>query len=141
MSIIAWVITFIDNHTGMVVWAIVGLALLALYLRGQGQGFWPFLRETLSERDPSTGMLTASTKRMTLLASLWVVLWGYAKLTLAVCRWVDRGGDPTAIYITLALGVLGLAGGTYLGGQWLKGKLPPGLLPGPPSTDTDTCAK
>lgn len=132
------ILSYLDHHTGLVIWAIVGLVLLALYLRGQAQGFWPFLRETLSERDPKTGQLTASTKRMTLLASLWVVLWGYAKLTLAVCRWVDKGNDPTAIYITLALGVLGLAGGTYLGGQWLKGKLPAGLLPDAPPADLET---
>lgn len=137
-DLMTWAASVLDAHTGLFVWAIVGLVLLVLYLRGQARGFWPFLRETLSERDPKTGDLTASTKRMTLLASLWVVLWGYAKLTLAVCRWIDKGNDPTAIYITVALGVLGLAGGTYLGGKWLAGKLPPGLLPDTPPTEPET---
>lgn len=122
---------FIEAHLGLVCWALVGLVLLVLYLRGQARDFWPFLRETLSERDPSTGTLTASTKRMTLLLSLWASLWAFAKLTLAVCRWIDKGNDPTAIYITVALAVLGLAGGTYLGGKWLSGKLPPGIGPDP----------
>ena len=126
----------LESHAGIVVWALVGLVLLVLYLRGQARGFWPFVRETLSERDPATGRLTASTKRMTLLASLWVVLWGYMKLTLAVCRWVDKGGDPTTIYLVVAVGVLSLAGATYLGGQYLAGKIPAGLpTPDPSNPD------
>lgn len=133
IELFARALASLESHTGLMVWALVGLVLLVLYLRGQGQGFWPFLRETLSERDPATGALTASTKRMTLLASLWGVLWGYAKLTLAVCRWVDKGGDPTTIYLVVAVGVLSLAGATYLGGKYLARKLPAGLLPPDPS--------
>jgi len=127
---------FIEAHLGLVCWSLVGLVLLVLYLRGQAQGFWPFLRDTLSEWDLTAQRMIPSTKRMTLLLALWASLWAFTKLTLAVCRWIDKGNDPTAIYITVALAVLGLAGGTYLGGKWLAGKLPPGL--GPDSTDTQS---
>lgn len=123
------ILNFIDNHTGLIAWFIVGLILLVLYLRGETAGLFPFLRETLSERDLKTGQPIASTKRMTLLASTWVLLWGYMKLTLAVCRWIDKGGDPTTIYGMVSLGVMGLAGITYLGGKWLSKSLPPGLIP------------
>lgn len=125
---------FLEAHLGLVCWALVGLVLLVLYLRGQAQGFWPFLAQTLSEWDPAAQRWNPSTKRMTLLLALWSSLWAFMKLTLAVCRWIDKGNDPTTIYITFALAVLGLAGGTYLGGKWLAGKLPAGL--GPDSSDT-----
>lgn len=113
---------FLEAHLGLVCWSLVGLVLLVLYARGQAREFWPFLRETLSERDPITGVLTASTKRLTLLLSLWASLWAFAKLTMAVCRWIDKGNDPTAIYLFVAGGVLFLAGATYLGGKWLAGR-------------------
>ncbi len=128
---------FLEAHQGLVCWALVGLVLLVLYLRGQAQGFWPFLAQTLSEWDPATQRWNPSTKRMTLMLALWSSLWAFTKLTLAVCRWIDKDNDPTAIYLTVALAVLGLAGGTYLGGKWLAGKLPPGFGPSPTDTKAE----
>jgi hypothetical protein len=140
-EIIVTAARYIDSHVGVLTGAAACTILLVLYARGQGREVWPFLRETLSERDPKTGLLTASSKRMTLLASLWMVLWGYAKLTLAVCRWVDKGQDPTSIYMTVTIGVLSLAGCTYIGGQLVKQKSSTEVSPEPNPTNQDSSSK
>ena len=116
------ILAFIDSHTGLIAWGLTAIVVLILYLRHETAGLFPFLRETLSERG-NDGQLTSSTKRMSLLASVAMLLWGYAKLTLAVCRWVDRGGDPTGLYMATLAMVGGLSGTTYLIGKWIAGKV------------------
>lgn len=128
------ILSFLDAHAGLFTWAIFGLVLLALYRKAEAKGFFTFLYETFSEFDPRMNRLVPSTKRMTLISSTWVLLWGYAKLTLAVCRWIDQGNNPTTIYIALALGVMCLAGLSYIVTKVLGSRFGlPSVTPGPDS--------
>lgn len=116
------ILNFIDNHTGLIVGIIVLVVALALYLRGEAKGFFAFWYETLSEFDQRANRLIPSTKRMALIATIYVLDWAFVKLTLAVCRWIDKGNDPTGIYIFVLVTLAGVGTGTYVAGKWIAGK-------------------
>ena len=121
----------VAHNFGAIVAVLFALYLTVAYTRGELQSFFGFLKEMLT--DPETGK--ASSKKVGYFAGTLTMCVGFAKITLAVCRWIEKGNDPTMIY-TLVLGaVVGLTGGVLIGAQALQNNLK-AKLNAPPDTST-----
>ncbi|MBS1771158.1 MAG: hypothetical protein JSS77_16025 [Acidobacteria bacterium] len=116
------ILNFIDNHTGLIVGTIFLIVTVLLYLHGEAKGMFAFFYDTLSEFDPRANRLVPSTKRMALISTVYALDWAFVKLTLAVCRWIDKGNDPTYLYIFVLVTLAGVGTGTYVAGKWIAGK-------------------
>ena len=108
--------TLIENHFGAITGVLLLLFFAVMYVRGEMPAFFTFLRLTLT--DEKTGQ--PSTKSMGYLAGLGALCWSFAKLTLATCRWIDKGGDPSMLFLGELTVIAGLVGIVYYGAKKLQ---------------------
>lgn len=101
----------IDSHVGLIVGALLVVALMVMYARGEMNGLFPWLGQAASTNG------VPSSKNLGFLVAVATLCWGFVKVTLAVCRWVDKGNDPTYISIIYLGVVAALAGITKIFGM------------------------
>lgn len=95
-QILADLFQFADGHAGVLLGGFIVIALIVMYVRDEMDGFFPWLGRAASEKgEPSAKNLVY------ILAGVFLC-WGYSKIVLAVCRWIDKGNDPTFIVLTMA---------------------------------------
>lgn len=95
----------LGQHTGIFAGSIALIFIAVLYHRKELDGLFPWLGAAASSRNTPGGPLEPSAKNLGYLFAIAILCWGFAKITLAVCRWIDRGNDPTYIHL-IYLGVI-----------------------------------
>ena len=138
MSAIHSILFSIAHNFGAIVALVLGVFLIVAYGRGELKAFFTFLYEMFSGADGKP-----SSKNCGYFMGAGTLCWGFAKLTLAICRRVDAPlstFDPTVVYLTLLSAITGLVGIVILGASAiqanLKAKLEGPVPPPDPSTQS-----
>ena len=111
------VLAIFDQHFGALVAIVLGIYLIIAYTRGELGGLFSFAKEMLSGADGR-----ASTKSVGYFAGIMTLCWSFVKVTLATCRRIDAGMDPSMVFVAELAVIATLVGAGYLFGKYLTAK-------------------
>lgn len=133
MELISRILFEIAQHFGALVAVIGGIYLVVAYSRGELKAFFAFAYELLSGADGKP-----SSKNCGYFMGAAVLCWGFAKMTLAICRRIDAPGsqfDPSMIYLVLLSAITALVGAVVVASSAIQAKLQ-AKLNAPPDAGT-----